>query len=83
MARWDIVGPERSTTGGWEMVVSAVRPVREGAPLALSYGERSNDDFFTHYGFVPPGNPHDEVQLFEDLEEALEWHHGLYGSQVG
>lgn len=27
-----------------------------------------------HYGFVPPGNPHDEVLLFPALDAALEWY---------
>lgn len=27
-------------------------------------GERGNDDFLLHYGFVPPRNPHDDVSLF-------------------
>lgn len=48
--------------GGWRMEVSATRDVREGAELLLSYGERPNDDFFIHYGFVPRANPHDEVR---------------------
>lgn len=37
-------------------------------------GERHNDDFLLHYGFVPPGNPHDDVLLFPSLEAALEWY---------
>jgi len=37
-------------------------------------GERHNDDFLMHYGFVPPGNPHDEVLLFPALDAALEWY---------
>lgn len=42
--------------------------------------ERPNDDFFAHYGFVPPANPHDEVALFEDLTHALEWHMARYAA---
>lgn len=42
--------PERSSTGGWAMVVSATAPVAPGQELLLSYGERPNDDFFLHYG---------------------------------
>ena len=42
--------------------------------MLLSYGERANDDFFLFYGFVPPRNPHDEVPLFRDVEEAVGWH---------
>jgi len=76
--RWDVV-PEGSS---WAMVVSATQDVEEGCQLLLSYGERPSDDFFLHYGFVPPGNPHEDVQLFEGLEAALQWHFEEYGSQL-
>lgn len=37
-----------------------------------------------HAGFVPPANPHDELVLFHDLEEALDWHYDILGrEQVG
>ena len=42
--------------------VVAVCDVSEGDELCFSYGERSNDDFFVHYGFVPLRNPRDEVR---------------------
>lgn len=99
------------------MHVSATRPVPAGQQLVLSYGERASDDFFIHYGFVPPlCNPHEvrvvcacvrafctcffvcvrfmavmgralraylqDAVVFEDLEEALEWHHEQFGGQV-
>ncbi len=32
--------------------------------LTFNAGERGNDDFLLHYGFVPPRNPHDDVSLF-------------------
>lgn len=35
-----------------------------GTARAPPAGERCNDDFFVHYGFVPPRNPHDDVALF-------------------
>ena len=42
--------------------------------IVMSYGERDNNDFLVHYGFVPEANPHDSVQLFSDgPEEAAEW----------
>ena len=37
-----------------------LRPCLSCAPA----GERSNDDFLLHYGFVPPRNPHDDVAMF-------------------
>lgn len=70
--RWDLKAP-RSSEGEWEMAVSATRDIAAGQELLLSYGERSNDDFFLHYGFVPPRNPHDDVALFGDIEGAIDW----------
>lgn len=68
--RWDCI----SNIGGDQiMVVSAVRDILAGEEVTLSYGERSNDDFFLYYGFVPPRNPHDIVALFKDKAEAIEW----------
>eukprot|EP00890_Picochlorum_soloecismus_P005190 jgi/Picsp_1/5672/NSC_03031-R1_protein len=71
--RWDCV----NKIGGeaW-MVVSAVRDIVQGEEITLSYGERSNDDFFLYYGFVPPRNPHDSVILFSDATEAIDWYLG-------
>jgi hypothetical protein len=54
--------------------VTATRDVDEGEELCFSYGERSNTDFFVHYGFVPLRNPRDEVVLFESIEAALDWY---------
>jgi hypothetical protein len=65
------------------MVVSATSDVAEGSQLLLSYGERTSDDFFVHYGFVPPLlNPHEDALLFEDMEEALDWHYTHYAQQA-
>lgn len=50
-----------------------IKSVSPGEEVVLSYGERSNDDFFLHYGFVPVRNPHDEYVLFEDWSEAEDW----------
>ncbi|KAK9805479.1 hypothetical protein WJX72_000563 [[Myrmecia] bisecta] len=71
---WELVSPQKSPSEEWEMVVSAKRDIQEGEEVLLSYGERSNDDFFLHYGFVPARNAHDDVILFASLEEALDWH---------
>ena len=68
--RWDLVP---KIGGEYQMVVSAVRDIVKGEEVTLSYGERSNDDFFIHYGFVPPRNVHDTVRLHEDLVSAMEW----------
>ncbi|KAI3428549.1 hypothetical protein D9Q98_007371 [Chlorella vulgaris] len=70
--RWDLkapVGPE----GEWLMDLSATRDIAEGEELLLSYGERSNDEFHLHYGFVPARNPHDDITLFTDIEGAIDW----------
>lgn len=54
--------------------VVATTDIMDGDELCFSYGERSNDDFFVHYGFVPLRNPRDEVILFESVESALDWY---------
>lgn len=68
--RWDCIA---KIGGEFEMIVSATRDIIKGEEITLSYGERSNDDFFLYYGFVPPRNPHDSVQLFANLDEAVSW----------
>lgn len=68
--RWDCVP---KIGGELILCVSAVRDIVQGEEITLSYGERSNDDFFIHYGFVPPRNPHDTVFLFKSLNDALIW----------
>ena len=47
---WNIVGPSRAMTGGWELQLAATSDVRRGEELLLSYGDRDNDDFLVHYG---------------------------------
>lgn len=70
--RWDVVSPDNSGSGAWEMVLSSTQPIGQGQPLLLSYREGANEEFVLNYGFVPPSNPHDTVQLFGGLSEALE-----------
>jgi hypothetical protein len=70
--RWDVVAPDNSASGSWEMVLSATKDIADGEPLLLSYREGPNEEFMLCYGFVPPSNPHDTVQLFGGLSEALE-----------
>jgi hypothetical protein len=70
--RWDVVAPDNSASGLWEMVLSSTKPISNGEPLLLSYREGLNEDFMLCYGFVPPSNSHDTVQLFSGLNEALE-----------
>lgn len=68
--RWDVVSPSNSSS--WEMVLSSTRAIPQGEPLLLSYREGPNEEFLLCYGFVPASNPHDTVQLFGGLTEALE-----------
>lgn len=63
--------------------VVATTDIIDGDELCFSYGERSNDDFFVHYGFVPLRNPRDEVILFESVESALDWYALESGLPVG
>lgn len=53
-----------------------------GGSTKCTAGERDNDDFLLHYGFVPPGNPHDSVLLFPSLGAALEWYFDRAAPQV-
>lgn len=65
------------------MHLIARQDIPEGQEVLLSYGDRNNDDFFLHYGFVPLRNPHDDAVLFTDLTEALDWHYdNFYKAQV-
>lgn len=70
--RWDVASPDNSASGSWEMVLTATKPIADGDPLLLSYREGPNEEFMLCYGFVPPSNPHDTVQLFGGLSEVLE-----------
>ena len=58
-----------------------VHKARNALPECTA-GERDNDDFLLHYGFVPPGNPHDSVLLFPSLGAALEWYFDRAAPQV-
>ena len=82
--RWHLVGPPSDDPSqGFQMHLIARQDIPEGQEVLLSYGDRNNDDFFLHYGFVPLRNPHDDAVLFKDLTEALDWHYDTIGSQVG
>lgn len=72
ICRWDIVSLANSPNNCWEMVLSSKQHIHADTPLLLSYFEGSNDEFLLHYGFVPDSNPHDSVQLFGNVSEALE-----------
>ncbi|KAK9835876.1 hypothetical protein WJX74_009976 [Apatococcus lobatus] len=76
--RWNLVSPDANDESTWEIVLTANKAVEANDEVLLSYGERSNDEFFGAYGFVPPRNPHEEMVLFGDIIEALEWHHHFY-----
>lgn len=77
--RWDVV----TKLGGEQvMVMSATKAIEANEELLLSYGERANDDFFLFYGFCPPRNPHDHVELFTSIEDAIDWHLKRYIPKV-
>ena len=82
LCRWNLVSPDTSDKNTWEIVLTANKAVEANDEVLLSYGERSNDDFFGAYGFVPPRNPHEEMVVFSDIMEALEWHHHYYPPPV-
>ncbi|GMH33156.1 hypothetical protein BSKO_00990 [Bryopsis sp. KO-2023] len=72
--RWDVEASPDSPSTATDLCVYACRDIQKGEEILLSYGERNNDDFLLHYGFVPPRNPRDDVILFPGLEEAIEWY---------
>lgn len=74
--------PADSSNPGWDLEVTATSNIRKEEEILLSYGERDNDDFLTHYGFVPPRNPHDDVVLFQNMTDLLEWHQSNIGIKV-
>ena len=76
------MSPDSSNQDTWEIVLTANKAVSANDEVLLSYGERNNDEFFGAYGFVPPRNPHEEMILFGDVVEALEWHHHFYPPPV-
>ena len=55
------------------LLMSAVRDVTPGEEALFSYREQSNDHFLLFYGFIPPGNPHDDLVLFDDVDHLLAW----------
>lgn len=59
----------------------SVAPCRP-APATCAAGERSDDSFFQHYGFVPPRNPHNDVTLFDSIAEAVAWFSAALAGQV-
>ncbi|KAL0050877.1 hypothetical protein WJX82_009288 [Trebouxia sp. C0006] len=74
--RWHLVAPPSDNPSeGFQMHLVARQDIPEGQEILLSYGDRNNDDFFLHYGFVPLRNPHDDAVLFQDLTDALDWHY--------
>lgn len=38
-----------------------------------SYGTRSNDDYFVYHGFALPDNPDEDVVLFGDVQQLVDW----------
>jgi len=73
-AEWTLINPETSKTGQWEMDVKSNSRIEPNSQILMSYGERSNDDFFLYYGFIPPMNPNDDYVLFPSLDSALDWY---------
>ena len=82
--RWHLVAPPSDNPSqGFQMHLVARQDIPEGQEILLSYGDRNNDDFFLHYGFVPLRNPHDDAILFQDLTDALDWHYEHFKPEVG
>ncbi|CAL8472140.1 g11682 [Coccomyxa elongata] len=71
--RWDVVRPEISDSGDWEMVVSATRAIESDEEAWLSYSTEPGSYFLLHYGFIPNRNQFEQVTLFESIAGAVEW----------
>ncbi len=50
--RWDVVRPESSDSGDWEIVVSATRAIESDEEAWLSYSTEPGSYFLLHYGFM-------------------------------
>ena len=62
--------------------VRATRPAAAGTHLTLCYDPTAtNDDYVVYHGFCPACNPADDVELFDSVEAAVEWHRATYPSQ--
>eukprot|EP00667_Euglena_gracilis_P013958 EG_transcript_14439 len=72
--QWDAhPGPTGGRATQGYIAIRTLRAIEAGEELLWSYGERNNDHFLLHYGFVPPRNPHDDYVLFADWAEASDW----------
>jgi len=60
-----------------EFVVEALKDIKIGDELLLSYGERTDEHFLLFYGFLPRQNPHNTSRLFKDADECLNWYQNL------
>ena len=73
----DLANHSAAANAAWEVGADgfrmlALEDIKPGQQIFIDYGERSTDDFFLFYGFIP----HDEadtVELFCDEAEALQW----------
>ena len=72
----------RGVTCRWDIVPSGKGPVLQFKTLAavevgqealISYGNKTSWEFLLFYGFVPMGNVHDQVTLWANLEQAVDW----------
>lgn len=67
---WDVYGEK----GSLELVVTAKREIEEGEELTATYGDRSTDEFWAHYGFVPRAQgSRDDAVLFHSHSHMVRW----------
>ncbi|KAK3268929.1 hypothetical protein CYMTET_22593 [Cymbomonas tetramitiformis] len=69
------------STGCFELTASEL--IEADEEVYITYGVYNNDPYLLSYGFVPEDNPHDTCVIFDDLEEALDWHSWRYDSSEG
>jgi len=46
---------------GSGFAIKTKRPIAAGEEFYMSYGDKGNDMFLAHYGFIVPGNRHDKL----------------------
>jgi SET domain len=60
------------------LLLSATRNLQPGEEALFSYREQSNDQFLLYYGFIPGDNPHDDLVLFDDVDDMIAWWREAY-----
>eukprot|EP00850_Spirogloea_muscicola_P017405 SM000149S01340 [mRNA] locus=s149:114316:123555:- [translate_table: standard] len=55
------------------IALHARRDIHEGETIHNSYGPQNNEELLVDYGFLPIYNPFDNVLLFSNMTQAVDW----------